>query len=425
MIGLERSMMHKWIIDKNVNSKDILSEFAAIISNTPNGFNLEDMVSRTVTQGRTNEGYYAERGSTITIGVRLLQACFYMFGYSTNLENGRKAFMPSPMTLNILSSEDRTEQAKNYLVNLFCMQYPHPFDWTPECFKLYFGRLIIKLLLDSRLQYKLYIDEFVWFLPFIETIDHEKYEELVDSILEYRTYTYDKKLALFQSVEDYEKLFANVLHEINYYLLRLFKDFGVFNLVSDATHNGGRLFRFLHSNTGNTSTYRNDAYQSRKKNSGYVELTDEVKEAAQSLIDEFSPFDSPSQMDGTEIFTREDWLTNLYEIEPLRYLACINTNADRKSEITVMRYVGATGMFITMPFLIEGVMIGLIAAVAGYFIELYAYYYIEEKVVTELKMISFVGFGEVWQYVLLGFIAVGIVTGVVGSLMSLRKYMKV
>ena len=265
MIGLERSMMHKWIIDKNVNSKDILSEFAAIISNTPDGFNLEDMVSRTVTQGRTNEGYYAERGSTITIGVRLLQACFYMFGYSTNLENGRKAFMPSPMTLNILSSEDRTEQAKNYLVNLFCMQYPHPFDWTPECFKLYFGRLIIKLLLDSRLQYRLYIDEFVWFLPFIETIDHEKYEELVDSILEYRAYTYDEKLALFQSVEDYEKLFANVLHEINYYLLRLFKDFGVFNLVSDAAHNGGRLFRLLHSNTGNNSTYRNDAYQSRKK----------------------------------------------------------------------------------------------------------------------------------------------------------------
>lgn len=336
MISLERSMLHKWIIDKNVNSKDILSEFAAIISNTPNGFNLEDMVSQTVTQGRTNEGYYAERGSTITIGVRLLQACFYMFGYSTNLEDGKKAFMPSPMTLNILSSEDRTEQAKNYLVNLFCMQYPHPFDWTPECFKLYFGRLIIKLLLDSRLHYRLYIDEFVWFLPFIETIDYEKYEELVASILEYRTYTYDEKLALFQSVEDYENLFANVLHEINYYLLRLFEDFGVFNLVSDATHNGGRLFRFLHSNTGNTSTYRNDAYQSRKKNSGYVELTDEVKEAAQSLIDEFSPFDSPSQVDGIEIFTKEDWLTNLYQIEPLRYLACINTNVDRKSEITAI-----------------------------------------------------------------------------------------
>ena len=97
----------------------------------------------------------------------------------------------------------------------------------------------------------------------------------------------------------------------------------------------------------------------------------------------------------------------------------------RKHEIRVMRYIGATGMFITMPFLIEGVLIGLIAAVAGYFIELYAYSYIEDKVMTDLTMISFVGFGEVWQIVLCGFIAVGILTGIVGSLLSLRKYMRV
>lgn len=97
----------------------------------------------------------------------------------------------------------------------------------------------------------------------------------------------------------------------------------------------------------------------------------------------------------------------------------------RKNEIRVMRYVGATGMFITMPFLIEGVLIGLIAAIVGYFIEVYAYYYIEQKVVTDLQMISFVGFSEVWQLVLLGFVALGIVTGIVGSMMSLRKYMRV
>ena len=97
----------------------------------------------------------------------------------------------------------------------------------------------------------------------------------------------------------------------------------------------------------------------------------------------------------------------------------------RKNEITVMRYVGATGMFITMPFLIEGVLIGLIAAVLGYFIEVYAYYYIEQEVVSSLQMISFVGFSEVWHYVLFGFVALGIVTGIVGSMLSLRKYMKV
>lgn len=330
MIRLERSMTHKWIIDKNVNSKKILSEFAALVSDAQKGFNLEEMISHTITQGRDAEG------STITIGVRLLQACFYMFGYSTNMNDGRKAFMPSPMTLNILSSQNEEEEAKNYLVNLFCMQYPHPFDRTPECFKIYFGRLIIKLLLDTRLNYKLYIDECLWFLPFIETIDSAAYEELVNSILEYRSLSYEEKKNLFESVEDYVNLFANVTHEINYYLLRLFNDFGVFNLVGDPCHNDGKLFKFLHSETETTMTYRNDAYKSRKKCSGYVELSSVVKESAQQLINCFSPFEQPSYMDGVEIFSKENWLTNLYQTEPLRYLACINTRVDRNSDITTI-----------------------------------------------------------------------------------------
>jgi hypothetical protein len=333
MIQLDRSMIHKWIIDKNVNSKDILSEFTALVSGAQSGFNLEEMVPQTITQGRNDEESHANKGSTITIGVRLLQSCFYMLGYSTNLEDGRKAFMPSPMTLNILSKVDQKEEAKNYLVNLFCMQYPHPFDWTPESFQIYFGRFIVKLLLDSRINYRLYIDECIWFLPFIETIDSVKYEELVESILEYRAYNYERKKELFESVENYENLFANVTHEINYYFLRLFKDFNVFNLVGDPLHNEGKLFKFLHSATDTSTTYRNDAYQSRKKHSGYVELSQVVNESAKKLIDSFSPFELPSRIDGVEIFSKEDWMTNIYQIEPLGYLLCINAQIDRNSEI--------------------------------------------------------------------------------------------
>ena len=329
-------MMHKWIIDKNVNSKKIISDFAAAISDARRGFNFEELVSQTITQGRKDEGITnAAKGSTITIGVRLLQACFYMFGYSANIEGGRKTFMPSPMTLNILSSADKDESARNYLVNLFCMQYPHPYNRTPENFQIYFGRLIVKLLTENRIGNRLYIDECLWFLPFIEKIDSNGYEELVESIIEYRTYSYEAKKALFEGVEDYENLFANVAHEMNYYLLRLFEDFGVFELKGDPNHNDGRLFRFLHSAGKKSMTYRNDAYRSKKDISGYVVLSQSVKEAAEKLIARFSPFESPSRINDEEmIFTKEDWLTNLYQTEPLRYLSCIDTHINRKSEIT-------------------------------------------------------------------------------------------
>lgn len=333
MIQLERSMLHKWIIDKNVNSTDILSEFAAAMSDAQRGFNFEDMVSQTITQGRKDEGITnVDKGSTITIGVRLLQACFYMFGYSINVDKGVKRFMPSPMTLNIIKSPNSEEETKNYLINLFSMQYPHPFNRTPECFHIYIGRLIIKLLLDNRINKRLYIDECIWFLPFIETINENTYEELIDSIIEYRTYSYDKKKELFDSVGSHENLFGNVAHEISYYLLRIFEGIGVFVLKADPGHNDGKLFTFKHGR----SSHRNDAYNSNKKVSGYVELSDIVIEPAKKLISNFSAFESPSCMDGIEIFTKEDWLTNLYQTEPLRYLSCIKTQVDRNSEITAI-----------------------------------------------------------------------------------------
>lgn len=96
----------------------------------------------------------------------------------------------------------------------------------------------------------------------------------------------------------------------------------------------------------------------------------------------------------------------------------------RRHEITVMRYVGATGTFITTPFVIEGVLIGVVAAVIAYFIEWYAYYYVEQKVMSDLQMISIMGFADVAWYVLGGFVLLGIVTGIIGSMLSLRKYLK-
>lgn len=96
----------------------------------------------------------------------------------------------------------------------------------------------------------------------------------------------------------------------------------------------------------------------------------------------------------------------------------------RRHEITVMRYVGATGAFITTPFVIEGVLIGVVAAVIAYFIEVYAYYYIEQKVITDLQMLSIMSFSDAWFYVLGGFLLLGIGAGITGSMMSLRKYLR-
>ena len=98
----------------------------------------------------------------------------------------------------------------------------------------------------------------------------------------------------------------------------------------------------------------------------------------------------------------------------------------RRHEITVMRYVGATGTFITLPFLIEGVILGTISGIAGYFIEWYVYHYVENMVQNgSLSMISVLSYSDFGGTVLAGFLVVGILTGIIGSVVSLGKYLKV
>lgn len=96
----------------------------------------------------------------------------------------------------------------------------------------------------------------------------------------------------------------------------------------------------------------------------------------------------------------------------------------RKNEISIMRYIGATGWFISLPFVFEGIIIGLISSVIAYFIEWYIYSYIENLVYTDLQMLSIVSFGDVRVWLFLGFVGIGIVTGIAGSLISLGKYLK-
>ena len=90
-----------------------------------------------------------------------------------------------------------------------------------------------------------------------------------------------------------------------------------------------------------------------------------------------------------------------------------------------MRYVGATGWFITLPFLFEGIIIGLVASGFAYLIEMYFYHYVEIMVMSDLQMITIVAFETVQMPLLWAFLAIGVLTGIIGSSISLGKYLRV
>lgn len=95
----------------------------------------------------------------------------------------------------------------------------------------------------------------------------------------------------------------------------------------------------------------------------------------------------------------------------------------RRQEIVIMRYVGATNWFITLPFVFEGIIIGLIASVFAFLFQFYIYVYVQNMMLETFRMISILMFSEIKIPVLFGFAGVGILTGIIGSGVSLRKYL--
>lgn len=102
------------------------------------------------------------------------------------------------------------------------------------------------------------------------------------------------------------------------------------------------------------------------------------------------------------------------------------TMFSRKLEINIMKAVGATNGFIRWPFLIEGVLLGIISSVVSVLV-LWGLYeliiYAFSSVISMLGF-SFVPFLSYVWYIFGSYIAIGVITGSFGSMVSMNKYLK-
>ncbi len=101
----------------------------------------------------------------------------------------------------------------------------------------------------------------------------------------------------------------------------------------------------------------------------------------------------------------------------------------RRKEILIMKYVGATNGFIRWPFIIEGILIGLIAAIITLLIVggLYDFIIIkiQEANVLQIMDITLLHFSEVVKSITIVYGILGIGVGIIGSTISMRKYLEV
>jgi cell division transport system permease protein len=97
----------------------------------------------------------------------------------------------------------------------------------------------------------------------------------------------------------------------------------------------------------------------------------------------------------------------------------------RSEEIAIMKMVGATNAFIRLPF--EGFIIGIIAAAAAFFLEWGLYDFVLSKIaqLDTLKLFVLTPFTDVIEIVAAAYAITGFLVGVFGSLLSIRKFLKV
>lgn len=101
----------------------------------------------------------------------------------------------------------------------------------------------------------------------------------------------------------------------------------------------------------------------------------------------------------------------------------------RREEIAIMKYIGAKDSFVRMPFVIEGVLIGVVGAaiplVILYFVYNKAIEFILEKFSLLSNILEFLPVTEVYRTLLPAGLLLGIGIGLCGSIFTIRKHLRV
>ena len=101
----------------------------------------------------------------------------------------------------------------------------------------------------------------------------------------------------------------------------------------------------------------------------------------------------------------------------------------RRKEISIMKYVGATNSFIRWPFIVEGMIIGIVASLISIVIVGGAYNILANQLVNadfmQIMNASLVSLQDMLLSIIFVYMLLGIGIGVLGSVISMRKYLKV
>lgn len=103
----------------------------------------------------------------------------------------------------------------------------------------------------------------------------------------------------------------------------------------------------------------------------------------------------------------------------------------RREEIQIMKYVGATNVFIRTPFFVEGMVTGLFAGLGAFLVTWLGYHAVFQATASQQGVMNVIGagsiipFGDIRIYVFICYVLAGSFIGALGSVISTRKHINV
>ena len=99
----------------------------------------------------------------------------------------------------------------------------------------------------------------------------------------------------------------------------------------------------------------------------------------------------------------------------------------RREEIAIMKMCGATNGFVRGPFVVEGLILGLMGALVAFFLQWAVYGAVCRAIIGSgaLTLFELLEFKEIWNWVLWVFLGAGAAIGAVGSGFAIRRFLQV
>lgn len=298
MIEYNRSsLQEKWTLMKYFNDFEMLTLYAnALRTNT----SISDSSIQELMEQMIKDGKYSprERLSIDTGKFKTIQVAWYMFGFYEKGRNKNKKFVFSPLGNLLLDRLGKGEEvAKIFTTMLVGNPFRNPFSRMSEEFNIFPFRLLFQLLLDDRLDNKLYNDEVFYLVMFLKKCSSNDYEKLIDDILNLRSMQDEEKLQLFKYDES---VLANALHEWRY-TSKLLEGAGVLEI-----ENGKKIGTLVQGNNTGKRAFRKD----------FSILNVEIKEFVSKLLKKYPYYVQPYSEEEMESTFSDDYWISFYNFYP-------------------------------------------------------------------------------------------------------------